>query len=69
MGAPPDGRAVLEHVVTVVLKQLKDTLLAKALDKGGIYEMFDVLSLSQSNHDDLSRKALRYPYQLATKEC
>ena len=59
----------MEHVVTVVLKQPKDGPLAKALDRGEIYEMFDVLSLSQSNHDDLSRKALRYPYQLATKEC
>jgi len=55
VGAPPDGRAVLEHVVTVVLTHLNDNLLAKALDRGGIYEMFDVLSLSQSNHDDLAQ--------------
>jgi len=37
---------MLEHVMTVVLKQLKDGQLAKALDRGGIHKIFGVLSLS-----------------------
>ena len=49
----PDGKAILEHVITVVLKQPKDGPLAKALDRGGICEIFDLLSLSQSDCDDL----------------
>ena len=35
-GALPDGEAMLEHVVTVVLKQPKDGPLSKALDEGRI---------------------------------
>ena len=33
-GTLPDGEAMLEHVVTVVLKQPRDGPLAKALDEG-----------------------------------
>jgi len=43
----PDGKAMLEHVVIIVLKQAKDGLLAKALDQGGIHEIMHVLTLSQ----------------------
>ncbi len=50
---PPDGQAILEHVVTVVLKQPKDGPLAKALDRERISEIFDLLSLSQTDCDDL----------------
>jgi len=32
----------------------KDGRLAKALDRGGIHEIFGILSLSQSDQDDLS---------------
>jgi len=52
--SPPNGKAMLEHVVTVVLKQPKDGPLAKALDRGGIHEIFGVLSLSQSDCVDLT---------------
>ncbi len=40
-------------MVTVVLKQPKDGPLAKALNRGGICKSFDLISLSQSGHDDL----------------
>jgi len=50
----PDGQAILEYVIAVVLKQPKDGPLAKALDRGGISKIFNLLSLSQVNHDDLS---------------
>ena len=50
---PPDGKAILEHVVTVFLKQPKDGPLAKALDREGFCEIFDLLSPSQSDCDDL----------------
>ncbi len=36
-GIFPDGKVLLEHVVTVVLKQAKDGPLAKALARGGIH--------------------------------
>jgi len=36
-GTLPDGKAMLEHVVTVVLKQAKDGPLTKALARGGIH--------------------------------
>jgi len=46
---------MLEHVVTVVLKQPKDgPLLAKAFGEGGILDIFGVLSLSQLDHDSLT---------------
>ena len=52
-GTLPDGETMLEHVVTVVLKQPKDGPLAKALDDGGILDIFGVLSLSPSDCDSL----------------
>ncbi len=45
---------MLDHVVTVVLKQPKDGQLAKALDQGGIQEIMDVLTLSQPARDVLA---------------
>ena len=36
---------MLEHMVTVVLKQAKDGPLAKALDRGGIHVISDVIAL------------------------
>jgi len=45
---------MLEHVVTVVLKQAKDGLLVKALDGGGVHEIIDVLTLKPA------RDALTY---------
>ena len=53
-GTLPDGEAMLEHEVTVVLKRPKDGPLAKALDEGGILDIFGVLSLSLSDHDSLA---------------
>jgi len=55
-GTLPDGKVILEYVVTVVLKQPKDELLAKALDAANVHEMVDVLTLSQP-----ARDALTYP--------
>jgi len=52
--SPPDGKAMLEHVLSVVFKQPKDSSLAKALDEGGICDIFGVLSLSQSDHSNLT---------------
>jgi len=40
-------KAMLKHVLSVVFKQPKDGSLAKALDRGGIHEIFGVLYLSQ----------------------
>ena len=51
----PDGEAMLEHTVTVILKQAKDGPLSKALAHGGIQVDSDVLALSQ-----LARDALTY---------
>ncbi len=45
---------ILEHVVTVVLKQPKDGPLDKALDEGGIHDIFGVLSLSPSDCNSLA---------------
>ena len=53
-GTLPDGETMLEHVVTVVLKQPKDGPLAKALDEGGIPDIFGVLSLSLPDRDSLA---------------
>ena len=45
--SPPNGKAMLEYVVTVVLKYTKDGPLAKALDEGGIHEiMSGVITLN-----------------------
>jgi len=54
-GTLPDGKAMLEHVVMVVLKQARDGLLSKALARGGIHVISDVLTLMQ-----LARDALTY---------
>jgi len=46
-----DGKAMLEHVVTVILKQLMNGPLAKALKAGNVYEIMDVFILNQSARD------------------
>jgi len=69
---PPDGKAILEHVITVVLKQPKDGPLAKALDREGICEIFDLLllaSLTMMISGMQGMMALRPPAQLVSKEC
>ncbi len=53
-GTLPDGEAMLEHVVTVVLKQAKDGPLSKALARGGIHVISDVLTLMQPARDSLT---------------
>jgi len=50
----PDGKVMLEYVVTVVLKQAKDGPLAKALDATSVQEINDVLLLNQPTRDDLT---------------
>ncbi len=52
--SPCDGKATLEHVVTVILKQPMDGPLSKALARGGIHTITDVLALSQSERDALT---------------
>jgi len=59
----PDGKAMLEHVVTVVLKQAKDGLLAKALDAAAVQEINDVLLLNQP-----ARDALTFPLDDGTEK-
>jgi len=55
METPPNGKAILEHVAMVVLKQqAKDGPLAKALDQGCIHMIMDVLALSQPTRDALT---------------
>jgi len=49
-----DGKAMLEHVVTVVLKQAKDGPLSKALARGGIHDISDVVTLMQPARDALT---------------
>ena len=51
---PHDGKAMLEHVVTVILKQAKDGPLSRALARGGIQVVLDVLALSQPARDALT---------------
>jgi len=53
-GDPDRGEEALQHVITVVLKQPKDGLLAQALIRGGLNEIFDVLLLNQPDQDALS---------------
>jgi len=50
----PDGVVMLEHMVTVVLKQAKDGPLAKALNAAAIQEINDVLHLNQPARDALT---------------
>ncbi len=45
---------MLEHIVTVVLKQAKDGPLSKALARGGIRVVLDVLTLMQPARDALT---------------
>jgi len=45
---------MFEHVVTVILKQPTDGLLSKALARGGIHTIMDVLALLQSECDTLT---------------
>ncbi len=53
-GTLPDGMAMLEHVVTVVLKQANDGPLSKALDTANVHEIMGVLALSQQERDALT---------------
>jgi len=48
---PPDGMVMLEHAVTVVLKQAKDGPLAKALAHANIKDIVDLLALSPPERD------------------
>ncbi len=50
----PDCKAMLEHVITIVLKQAMDGLLAKALDAAAVHEINDVLLLNQPARDALT---------------
>ena len=50
---PPDGKVMLEHVVTVVLKQAKDGPLAKTLTRANIEDIGDLLALSLPERDVL----------------
>ncbi len=50
----PDGKAMLDHVVTVVLKQAKDGPLAEALAHANIEDIVDLLALSPSERDVLA---------------
>ncbi len=49
--AIPDGKVMLEHVVTVVLKQAKDGPLAKALTHANIDNIVDLLAPSPPERD------------------
>ncbi len=60
---PPDGETMLDHVVTVVLKQLKDGLLVKALDQGDMQDIMGVFALSQQE-----RYALTFPLNDGTEK-
>jgi len=51
---PNAGKSKLDHVVTEILKQPMDGTLAQALDRAGISEVFDLLILSQVDHDSLT---------------
>ncbi len=52
--SPHDGKATLEYVVMVILKQPTDSPLSKALARGGIHTITDVLTLSQLACDALT---------------
>ena len=53
--SPRDGETMLVHAVMVILKQPTDGPLSKALARGGIHTITDLLTLSQ-----LARDALTY---------
>jgi len=48
------GKPALDHVIATVLNQPKDGSLAKALDRGGISKVYDLLILTQTDHDSLT---------------
>jgi len=48
---PCDGKAILEYVVMVILMQPMDGPLSKALARGGIHTITDVLTLLQLVRD------------------
>ncbi len=50
----PDGKAMLEHVITVVLKQVMDGLLAKAMDTATVHKINDVHLFSKPARDALT---------------
>jgi len=54
----PDGKVMLEHMVTVVLKQAKDGPVAKALAATALEDINNVLLLNQPSRESLT-------YQLA----
>jgi len=54
VSSPHDGEATLKHVVTVILKQAKDGPLSKAMARGGIQVILDVLALLQLAQDALT---------------
>ena len=43
---PPDGKVMLEHALMVVLKQAKDSPLAKALAHANIEDIVVLIALS-----------------------
>ena len=49
----PDGKVMLEHVVTVILEQAKDGPLAKALAHANIEDIVDLIALSPPERDAL----------------
>jgi len=55
---PPNDKVMLEHVVTVILKQAKDGPIAKALAAAALEEINNVLLLNQPSRESLT-------YQLA----
>ncbi len=65
---PPDGKVMLEHVVTVVLKQAKDGPLAKALAHANIEV---VVSAYQKGMSLFSHwlMVLRSHFLLVTRAC
>jgi len=51
---PPNDKVMLEHVVTVILKQAKDGPIAKALAAAALEEINYVLLLNQLMRDALT---------------
>ncbi len=51
---PNAGKPVLDNVIMMVLNQPKDGTLAKALDRGGISKIYNLLTLSQTDHGSLT---------------
>jgi len=53
---PPNGKVMLEHMVTIVLKHAKDGALAKALSAAALKEIDDVLFFNQLSRDAVTFK-------------